>query len=422
MPKVLHPLAGFPIIWYVEHLAIALSPAKITFVISDDLKQYFANSPHRIITQPYQGGTGHAVQSALENSGELQEYRTLVLYGDTPLLLQSQVQELLNINSDMAIMTFHAPLPNGYGRVILDSNNNAKEIIEFKDLPPSEQANDSIPLNAGIMAFAGGVLPKYLPSLSKNNQQGELYLTDIVSLTNSGGGLVKHLSVPKTSVFGINTQAELQTAENILQERLLRQHQENGVIAGQNVVFTADTKISSGCMIEPFVVFGRNVTLENGVVIRSFSHLTECTIKKNATIGPFARIRPKTVVGEDCHIGNFVELKAAKLGRNVKAGHLSYLGDTTIGDNCNVGAGTITCNYDGMNKHQTTIGNDVFVGSNTALVAPINIGDTAYIGAGSVITTSVPADTLAVTRAPTKIINNWSKRNKKINGTKHDNS
>jgi bifunctional UDP-N-acetylglucosamine pyrophosphorylase/glucosamine-1-phosphate N-acetyltransferase len=413
LPKVLHPLAGFPLIWHVLRLAESLNPARVTCVISPDLVDFFSNSPHHRVIQDPPRGTGHAVQKALEDSKDIAELPTLVLYGDTPLLTLNTVHGLLNVEADMGLLTFQAPLPNPYGRVIVKNDGHVSQIIEASDLSESQKQNPHFPLNAGIMAFKGGVLPRILPHLRPHNAQGELYLTDTVALIDGEGGSVHPLSANAEEVLGINTQTELQTAEAVMQARLLKQHQDNGVIVGPSVIFSADTALSPGSHIHPLVVFGPGVKIEERAVIHSFSHLSGCTIQSGASIGPFARIRPQTVVGPSCHIGNFVELKASTLGTGVKAGHLSYLGDATIGDHCNIGAGTITCNYDGTKKHKTTLESGVFVGSHTALVAPVTLHKDAYLGAGSVITDSVPQDTLALTRSPLKTISQWSKRRKK---------
>lgn len=413
LPKVLHPLAGFPLIWHVLRLAESLRPLQITCVISPELQDFFSGTPHRVIVQDPPKGTGHAVQTALAGAADLAQAPTLVLYGDTPLLTQGTVQALLDLGGDMGLLTFRAPLPNPYGRVVCRDDGTVSRIIESSDLSPEQKHNPDFPLNAGIMAFAGGILPNLLPRLQAHNQQGEVYLTDTVALIDADGGCVRPLSVPAEEVLGINTQQELQTAETILQARLLKHHQEAGVMAGSSVVFAADTVLAPGTQIHPNVVFGPGVRVDAGAVIHSFSHLTGCVIQGGATVGPFARLRFGTTVGQDSHIGNFVELKAATLGKGVKAGHLSYLGDADIGDDCNIGAGTITCNYDGTHKHKTTLESGVFVGSHSALVAPVTLHQGAYLGAGSVITQNIPSDTLAITRAPLTTVPHWSQRRHK---------
>ena len=413
LPKVLHPLAGFPLIWHVLRLAESLNPMRITCVISPDLQDFFSGSPHRVILQDPPKGTGHAVQSALENAPDLAQAPTLVLYGDTPLLTLGTVQALLALGGDMGLLTFRASLPNPYGRVLCRDDGTATRIIESSDLSPDQKQNPDLPLNAGIMAFRGGILPDVLSHLRPHNQQGEIYLTDTVVLIDGKGGHVRPLSVVAEEVLGINTQQELQTAETVIQARLLKHHQDVGVMAGSSVVFSADTVLAPGTQVHPYVVFGPNVHIHEGVTIHSFSHLTGCVIERGATVGPFARLRPGTIVGEASHIGNFVELKAATLGKGVKAGHLSYLGDASIGDGCNIGAGTITCNYDGTHKYKTTLESGVFVGSHSALVAPVTLHQGAYLGAGSVITKDVPKDTLAITRPPLTTVPHWSQRRKK---------
>ena len=413
LPKVLHPLAGFPLIWHVLRLAESLGPKGITCVISQDLQDFFSDSPHRVILQDPPKGTGHAVQQALAAAADLAQAPTLVLYGDTPLLTMGTVQALLALDGDMGLLTFRAPLPNPYGRVLCKDDGTVSRIIESSDLSPEQKQNPDFPLNAGIMAFRAGVLPKVLPDLRPQNQQGEVYLTDTVAVLDAQGGRVRPLSVPAEEVLGVNTQQELQAVETIMQARLLKHHQDAGVMAGSSVIFAADTVLAAGSQVHPYVVFGRGVRVDEGAVIHSFSHLTGCVIQRAATVGPFARLRFGTTVGEDAHIGNFVELKAATLGKGVKAGHLSYLGDANIGDNCNIGAGTITCNYDGTHKHKTTLESGVFVGSHSALVAPVTVHQGAYLGAGSVITKDVPKDTLAITRPALTTVPRWSQRRKK---------
>jgi bifunctional UDP-N-acetylglucosamine pyrophosphorylase / glucosamine-1-phosphate N-acetyltransferase len=289
--------------------------------------------------------------------------------------------------------------PYGYGRLIVDGSGQLEEIIEERDATPEQKAINLC--NSGIIAVSGRHLFSLLEKLTVNNNAGEYYLTDIVSLADDMG-LHSHVVVAEASeLAGINTREQLANAEKVIQWRLRKSAMADGVtmVDPASIFLRYDTKIAPDVVIHPQVVFGTGVTVESAVEIRSFSHIEGAHIKTGAVVGPFARLRPGTVIGENAHIGNFVELKNTKLGEGAKANHLSYVGDSEVGAGANIGAGTITCNYDGVNKHKTTIGSGAFIGSNTSLVAPVSIGANAVIGAGSVITQDVPDGNLALERS-----------------------
>jgi bifunctional UDP-N-acetylglucosamine pyrophosphorylase/glucosamine-1-phosphate N-acetyltransferase len=301
---------------------------------------------------------------------------------------------------EIVVLGMRLENPFGYGRLITDGNGRLGEIIEERDATPEQKAIDLC--NSGIMAVSGDRLFTLLEKLTPNNNAGEYYLTDIVALANDMGLHCQVVEAPDANELGgINTRAQLASAENVLQNKLRAQMMENGVtlIDPQSAYFRVDTKIAPDVVIHPQVVFGANVEVESNVEIRSFCHIEGAYIKEGAIIGPFARIRPSSTIGKDAHIGNFVEVKNTVLGDGAKANHLSYVGDSEVGAAANIGAGTITCNYDGVNKHKTIIGAKASIGSNSSLVAPVTIGEGAVTGAGSVITEDVPKDALAFGRA-----------------------
>ncbi|HZD92347.1 MAG TPA: DapH/DapD/GlmU-related protein, partial [Pseudolabrys sp.] len=275
--------------------------------------------------------------------------------------------------------------------------------------------------NAGLMALSGRHALAILDKIGNANAKGEFYLTDAVAIARELGLKAKAIETSEDDVRGINTKAQLAEAEAVLQQRLRAEAMANGVtlVAPETVFFAADTKLGKDVTIEPNVVFGAGVTVEDGAVIRSFSHLEGAHVGKGARVGPFARLRPGADLGADVHIGNFVEVKAAKIEDGAKANHLTYIGDARVGAGANVGAGTITCNYDGINKHHTDIGKGAFIGSNSALVAPVKVGDGAYVGTGTVVTKDVPADALAVGRAPQSIKEGWAKRLRQVKALGH---
>ena len=406
IPKVVHRLAGLPLIAHVAHAVLPLSPEKIVVIVSPETEDLVRRSCEKLSSriefavQNEQLGTGHAVGIS---KGNLKNHtsKILVLCGDTPLITTKTLANMLEISqsSEVAVLGMRVDNPSGYGRLIVDENSRIEEIIEENDASAEQKLVNFC--NSGIMAISGKYLFEMLEKLTANNNAGEYYLTDIIAIANDMSLHCKAVEADAAELLGINTRVQLADAESILQNRLRLAAMENGVtlIHPESVFFQIDTKIASDVVIHPNVVFGANVIIESGVEIRSFSHIEGVHIKTNATVGPFARIRPNSIIGAGAHIGNFVELKNTILHDGAKANHLSYIGDAEVGEKANIGAGTITCNYDGMNKHKTTIGAGAFIGSNSSLVAPVTIGEKAVIGAGSVITDDVPDKTIAIARA-----------------------
>mgnify|MGYP000952348955 FL=1 len=383
------------------------------------------------IAQTEQRGTGHAVQMAMAEIAQTE--RTLILFGDTPLVRASTLQRLLDASqeSGFALLSAVVDNPFGYGRIVRDADGSVSAVVEEKDASETQRAITEI--NTGMMVVAREILTTHLPQLQNDNAQGEYYLPDLVALHRAAGGRISAIIADDAEeTMGINTRSQQAQAEAVYRHRQAQALLDAGVTlidparidihgtvsAGRDVVIEANV------VIKGTVSLGDNVYIESGCVLdnctigaraRVYSHsrLEHCSVGANAQVGPFARLRPKTVLDEGVRIGNFVETKAATIGKGSKVNHLSYIGDAVIGSAVNIGAGTITCNYDGANKYRTTLGDRVFIGSNSALVAPVNIGDGATIGAGSVITKDVPAEQLALTRSEQKIISGWQRPVKK---------
>lgn len=406
LPKVMHKVAGQPLITHVLSACAPLLPEKTAVVVApsmDSVKQAVAafGKNVQLVVQTEQKGTGHAVLCSKEFFNGYKG-KVLVLCGDTPLITTKTLEGLLEAaqSHEIVVLGMRLANPFGYGRLITDASGRLEEIIEERDATAEQKAIDLC--NSGIMVVSGDRLFTLLEKLTPNNSAGEYYLTDIVALANDMELHCQTVEAPDSSeLAGINTRAQLASAENVLQNKLRAQMMENGVtlIDPQSVYLRSDTKIAADVVVHPQVVFGDNVIVESGVEIRSFSHIEGAYIEEGAIIGPFARIRPKSTIGKNAHIGNFVEIKNTMLGDGAKANHLSYVGDSDVGAAANIGAGTITCNYDGVNKHKTTIGAKASIGSNSSLVAPVTIGEGAVTGAGSVITQDVPKDALALGRA-----------------------
>jgi bifunctional UDP-N-acetylglucosamine pyrophosphorylase/glucosamine-1-phosphate N-acetyltransferase len=414
LAKVLHPVAGRPMIGHVLDALAALEPTREVVVLSpgqEKVAEFVAPRPVAIQDPPL--GTGHAVLAA-RRALEGFEGDILILYADTPLIGPETLRRLTAAlhqpaEAAVAVLAFRPADPAQYGRVVLDAEGGISAIVEFRD---ADAATRAIGLcNAGMMAASGAQLWPLLERVGNTNAKGEYYLTDIVALARKGGRRVASVEVAPEEVMGINSQAELAQAEAALQARLRRRWLDAGVtmIAPETVWLSADTRLSPGVVIEPNVIFGPRVTVEEGAVIHAFCHIVGAVIGKGASIGPFARLRPGTRLGEGARIGNFVEAKNARMEAGAKANHLTYLGDAEIGAGANIGAGTITCNYDGFDKASTEIGEGAFIGSNTALVAPVRVGAGAIVAAGSVITRDVPADALAVARGRQEERPGWGK-------------
>jgi bifunctional UDP-N-acetylglucosamine pyrophosphorylase / glucosamine-1-phosphate N-acetyltransferase len=402
--KVLHKVAGWSILQHVLEGAKALSPARMILVTSEGADDILSEGkricPDIIHTvQKQADGTGGAVRSALP---ALQGFNgnVLIMYGDSPLMRLATYEKLLEkLEQNHLVITTMTPAdPAQYGRIILQGENVAS-IIEYNDAS-DEQKNINL-CNAGFMAVRNDCLNQWVGRIENNNAKNEYYLTDLVAIAAAEKANCAYINVAEEETLGVNNRFELAQAEAMMQTRLRNAHLQNGVgmIDPQTVYFSIDTQIGRDVLIHPFVVFGAGVSIADDAEIKSFSHIEGAEIGACASAGPFARLRSGTKLGKNCAIGNFVEIKNATLHEGAKAGHLSYIGDAEIGANTNIGAGTITCNYDGKNKHKTTIGNNVFVGSDTSLVAPVTIGNNVTIAAGSVITDDIPENALGIARS-----------------------
>jgi bifunctional UDP-N-acetylglucosamine pyrophosphorylase/glucosamine-1-phosphate N-acetyltransferase len=363
----------------------------------------------RIFVQRERLGTAHAVLAAeealLQGADDV-----IVAYADTPLIEAgtfAKLREPLRQGAGVAVLGFDAQDPQGYGRLLMDGDRLVA-IREERDATEDERKIRFS--NAGLMALRGDVALEVLRRIGNDNAKGEYYLTDAVAVVTAMGANAVAVTAPEEEVQGVNDRAQLAEAERVVQERLRRAAMAGGatLIAPDTVFFSYDTRIGRDVLIEPNVFFGRAVTVEDNVVIHAFSHVEGARIGKGVSIGPFARLRPGANLGPNARVGNFVEIKNVELGAGAKVNHLTYLGDATVGANSNIGAGTITCNYDGFAKHRTTIGEGAFVGTNASIVAPVTIGEGAYIGSGSVITDDVPADALALGRGRQAIKEGWA--------------
>ncbi len=402
LPKVLHPLAGVPLFVHAVTVGRTLEPARIVLVaghgaeaVTKAAAEYAPEA--EVVIQAEQLGTGHAVAQALPALAGF-EGRVIVLFGDTPFVREETLARLANSTAGVTVLGFEAADPGRYGRLMV-AGDALERIVEYKDATEAERAITLC--NSGVIAADAAVLAELVGGLTNDNAAGEYYLTDIVAAARARGLTAEVVRCDEAETMGINTRAELARAEALFQASARDEAMENGVTltAPETVIFALDTVIGRDAVVGPYVVFGPGVTIESGAEIKAFCHLTGCHVSRGADVGPFARLRPGAELAEDVHVGNFVEIKNAILDEGVKVGHLTYLGDAQIGARTNIGAGTVTCNYDGVMKHRTTIGADVFVGSDTMLVAPVTLGDRAMTGSGSVITEDVPADALALGRA-----------------------
>jgi bifunctional UDP-N-acetylglucosamine pyrophosphorylase/glucosamine-1-phosphate N-acetyltransferase len=402
LPKVLHKVANRPMIGHALAAAQALSPERVIAVIGPGMESVAeAVAPVPTAVQQLQRGTGDAVMAARDAlngfAGDV-----LVLYGDSPMTTPETLARLLaerqRAKAAVAVIGMRPEEPGAYGRLVLGKDGTLDAIVEAKDA--SETQRQITLCNSGVMAIEGKHLWSLLDAVGNSNAKNEYYLTDIVGIARSRGLACAAIEAPAAEMMGVNSRAELAEAEAAMQRRLRAHHMSEGVTftAPESVFLSADTKLGRDCVVGPFVVFGPEVSIGEGVEIPAFCHLAGAKVGDRAIIGPFARLRPGAELADGVHIGNFVEVKNARLATGVKANHLAYLGDASVGEGTNIGAGTITCNYDGVDKHRTEIGKDVFVGTNSSLVAPVKIGDGAMIAAGSVITDDVPADALALGR------------------------
>ena len=413
-PKVLHKVAGQSLLSHVLTSVVALKPQKIVGVVpSSAIEIADAFAPYPTVVQDPPRGTGDAVRIArpsLPSSSDI-----LVLFGDTPLVRPETLRRLLAAMHNgrspaIALLTFTPEDPAEYGRIVTNPTGEIERVVEAKDATPQELAIQRC--NGGMMVLRGTLIDSLLPKLTSANAQGEYYLTDLVALARAAGHAVAAVEATQDETLGVNTRADLARVEGAMQKRLRAAALAAGVTLQDpdTTYLSADTDLAADVQVGGHVVFGPGVKVARGAVIHPFSHLEGTIIAENAVIGPFARLRPGTHIGTGAHIGNFVELKATQIGDGAKANHLTYLGDATVGAAANVGAGTITCNYDGYSKNRTEIGEGAFIGSNTALVAPVNVGAGAYVAAGSVITEDVPADALAIARARQETRPEWARR------------
>jgi bifunctional UDP-N-acetylglucosamine pyrophosphorylase/glucosamine-1-phosphate N-acetyltransferase len=414
-PKVLHEIAGTSLVGHALHAALSAGVGRLGVVIGPDradVARHVATlAPDaRLFEQRERRGTAHAVLQARSQIAEGCD-ALVVLFGDTPLVRAGTIRALAEAvttgGAAVAVMGFHAADPTGYGRLITEDGALAA-IREHKDASAAERAIDLC--NGGLMALRGDVALALLDAVTPDNAQNEFYLTDCVAIARARGLAATIVTVPEEEARGVNDRVQLAACEAIIQNRLREAHMRAGVtlIAPETVFFALDTKIGRDTIVEPNVVFGRGVEIGEGVAIHAFSHIEGARIATGASVGPFARLRPGATLGEGAKAGNFVEIKNADLGAGAKVNHLTYIGDATIGAGANIGAGTITCNYDGFRKFRTEIGANAFVGSNSSLVAPVKIGEGAFVGSGSVITKNVPADALAVARGHQVVKAGWA--------------
>jgi bifunctional UDP-N-acetylglucosamine pyrophosphorylase/glucosamine-1-phosphate N-acetyltransferase len=405
-PKVLHPLAGRSLIGHVLVVAQSLRPARITVVLAPGMEPVAAEVARfgpgiEIALQEPQQGTGHALMAALP--GLAADGSVLVLYGDTPLVTTPTLEALLAARREsdaaVAVLGMRPPMPDGYGRLAEDALGLAAIVEERHADPELRRAGLC---NSGVMAIDASMLPELLAAIPLRPEKGEYYLTDIVELARARGRRCVALAGPWQEGVGINSQEQLVQANAILQERLRAAALANGVImpAPETVFLAADTEIAPGAIIEPHVVIGPGVRIAADAHVHSFCHLVDAELAEGAEIGPYARLRPGSRIGRGAKLGNFVETKNATLREGAKVNHLSYVGDALVGARANVGAGTITCNYDGFGKYRTEIGGGTFIGSNTLLVAPVRVGADAFVAAGSTITRDVPDGAVAIARTP----------------------
>jgi len=415
-PKVLHAIGNRSLVAHVLDAVRKAGGTRTAVVVGPGADAVAAEARQalpgaEIFEQTERRGTAHAVLAARAALASASD-DVLVIFGDTPLIRPQtlmRMREALAEGAAVVVLGFRPQDPTGYGRLVLEGGELVA-IREELDANPAERALNLC--NGGLMAFAGATALAILERIGNDNRKGEYYLTDAVAVARALGLKAAVIETEEDDVRGINTKAQLAETEAVLQQRLRSAAMAAGVtlVAPDTVFLSADTKFGRDVVVEPFVVFGPGVTIADNAVIRSFSHLDRAQVGKGAMVGPYARLRPGAQLHENVHIGNFVEVKEAVVEAGAKANHLSYIGDTTVGAGANVGAGTITCNYDGVAKHRTEIGKNAFIGSNSSLVAPVKIGEGAYIGSGSVITQDVPADALAVARGRQVVREGWASR------------
>lgn len=411
--KVLHPIAGRPMLMHLLASVDALAPAAKVVVVGarrEQVEAAVADIGATVVTQEPQLGTGHAVLQAKDALAGF-DGDVLLMFGDVPLVKTATMQAMLDALQDdvaCAVLGFRPADAGAYGRVIAGADGTVVKMVEFKDASADERAVTLC--NSGLMAVRSRDLWPLLDRVGNDNAAGEYYLPDVVTIATADGRRSVIVETDADEVAGINSRAELAAVEARWQQAKRAEMMAAGVtlIDPATVWFAHDTQIGRDVVIEPNVFFGPGVVVDDGAVIHGFSHLEGAHVGPRAEVGPYARLRPGADLGEKSKVGNFVEVKKARLGKGAKANHLTYLGDADIGDNANVGAGTITCNYDGFFKYRTVIGEGAFIGSNSALVAPVNVGAGAIIAAGSVLTRDVAADALALVRPPQSEKPGWA--------------
>lgn len=415
--KVLHPIAGRPMLLHLLASVRELTPARQVVVVGagrEQVEAAIAGTGAQVAVQAEQLGTGHAAAQA---RGALDGFDgdVLILYGDVPLVraetMRAMIARLHEADAPASVVLGFRPAdPGAYGRVIADANGHIARMVEYKDASADERAVTLC--NSGLMAVRAADLFALLARVGNDNAAGEYYLPDIVMLALQDGRSSAVIETDAAEVAGVNSRAELAALEAVWQDARRAEVMREGVtlLAPQTVFFSHDTTLGRDVTIEQNVVFGPGVVVADGAVIHAFSHLEGATIGTGASVGPYARLRPGAILGDKAKVGNFVEIKAATLGKGAKVNHLSYIGDASVGADANIGAGTITCNYDGFFKYRTEIGAGAFIGSNSALVAPVRIGDGAIVGAGSVVTRDVSAEALVLVRPPQEEKTGWAAR------------
>ncbi|KJE36376.1 bifunctional N-acetylglucosamine-1-phosphate uridyltransferase/glucosamine-1-phosphate acetyltransferase [Thalassospira sp. HJ] len=403
LPKVMHKVAGKPMVGHVIDTAAHLNATKTMVVVGPDMPDLIkAVAPHPTFEQTDRLGTAHAVLAARDGLSGLRG-NVLVLYADSPLFTAETLARLVAAREEndhaVAVLGFRPEDPTGYGRLVTDQNGNLTAIVEDKECDDAQRQINFC--NSGVMCFKAEDMIATLEAIDNANAKGEYYLTDAVAVAQKNGQSCVAVEVDEAETLGVNSRTQLAVAEAIVQNRLREAAMAEGatLVDPSSVFLSADTKLGRDVIVEPNVVFGPGVTVGDNVVIKAFSHLESCVIGEGADIGPYARLRPGAEIGAGARVGNFVEIKKAVVEDGAKVNHLSYIGDARVGAKANIGAGTITCNYDGFRKQHTDIGAGAFIGSNSSLVAPVEIGDGAIVGAGSTVTGKVEADALTLTRA-----------------------
>lgn len=405
LPKVLHPIAQAPMLTHAMHAGRALDPDQTIVVAGHAAEAVTAavaeiDETAQVVLQTEQLGTAHAVDQARAALGDF-DGDVVVLYGDTPFVQPDTLERMVaaRASADLVILGFQAADPGRYGRLVM-AGDSLERIVEYKDANEAERAISFC--NSGLIACNAKLLFELIAKVSNENASGEYYLTDVVKLARAQGRSVTAVACDEAETLGVNSRADLARADAVFQSRARAELLDLGItlMAPETVYLSLDTFIGRDAVIEPNVVFGPGVTVESGALIRAFSHLEGCHVSRGAKVGPYARLRPGAELAENTHVGNFVEIKNAEIAEGAKINHLSYIGDASVGKRTNIGAGTITCNYDGVMKHHTEIGADAFIGSNTMLVAPVKIGNEAMTATGAVVTRDVEDGALAIARTP----------------------